>query len=115
VIWRGARAACSRGVPAHERLRVGERAREHVDVLRRADVAEHHGGVALLRRQLGALHRRAAERHAVALDVHREDLARELPRVLPGERLARLERRVLWEILGEPDVPRTCGLGGVAV
>jgi hypothetical protein len=36
-------------VLAHERLRVVERAREHVEVVARADVAEHHGRVPLHR------------------------------------------------------------------
>ena len=35
------------GVLAHERLRAVERTREHVGVICRADVAEHHGRVAL--------------------------------------------------------------------
>jgi hypothetical protein len=51
-----------RRVLAHERLGIVERAREHVGVLRRADVAEHHGGVALQPAQLRALHRRPLER-----------------------------------------------------
>jgi hypothetical protein len=43
-------------VLAHERLGILERAREHVGVVGRADVAEHHGGVALQHRELRAFH-----------------------------------------------------------
>jgi hypothetical protein len=49
-------------VLTHDRLLVVERAREHVHVVRRAGVAQHHGSVALESAQLGALHRRAPER-----------------------------------------------------
>jgi hypothetical protein len=66
----------ARRVLAHERLRVVERAREHVDVVRRADFPEHHGGVAFHRRQLGALYRRAAERGTIGVDVRCHRLAR---------------------------------------
>ncbi|CAA9311437.1 MAG: hypothetical protein AVDCRST_MAG40-995, partial [uncultured Gemmatimonadaceae bacterium] len=40
-------------------------AREHVDVVAGSLVGEHYGGVALHRRQLRTLHRRAAERRAL--------------------------------------------------
>ncbi|CAA9311433.1 MAG: hypothetical protein AVDCRST_MAG40-994 [uncultured Gemmatimonadaceae bacterium] len=40
---------------------------------------------------------------------------RERARVLPRERLTRLERRVLRQLPGEPDVRMAAGLGGVAV
>jgi hypothetical protein len=58
---------------------------------------------------------RAAERSAIALAVHREDLARERVRVLASERLAGREGRVVRERLRELDVVRADGLGGVAV
>jgi hypothetical protein len=79
-------------VLAHERLFVAECTRARVDVLRRADVAEHHGRVALHRGQLRTLHGRAAERRALGVGVHRQHLARVLARVLARERLTRRER-----------------------
>src|SRR5688500_12912991 len=78
-------------VLAHERLVVVERAREHVDVALVTDVAEHHGRVALQSAKLRALHRRALEGRAELLLRHRQQLARERPRIAPGERLARRE------------------------
>jgi hypothetical protein len=101
-------------VLAHERLGVVEGALEYGHVLHRADVAEHHGGVAPQHRQLRTLHRRAAERRAVGIDVHREHLARERARVLPRERRTWPERRAFRQLMGESDVPRADGLGRVA-
>jgi hypothetical protein len=46
------------GVLAHHRVGfLVASTREHIDVIRGADVAEHHGGVALEPAQLRALHR----------------------------------------------------------
>jgi light-regulated signal transduction histidine kinase (bacteriophytochrome) len=60
-----------RRVPAPQRLGAGERLREYVGVVRGADVPGHHGRMALEHRQLGARHRRAAERRAVRIGVRR--------------------------------------------
>jgi len=51
-----------RRVLAHQRVRDVERTREHVGVVARPDVAQHHGGVALQPPELCTLHRRAPER-----------------------------------------------------
>jgi hypothetical protein len=96
-------------------MRGSSSARKHVDVLRRADVAERHGRVALHHPELGALRRRAAERRAVGFDVHRQDLAHGRTRVLARERLARRERRTLRQLAREPLIPRTDVLGRLAV
>jgi hypothetical protein len=55
---------------AHESLLVIEGLPEHRHVVRRADVAEDDGRVALQPPQLGALHRRAAERGGELLRRH---------------------------------------------
>jgi hypothetical protein len=50
---------------ARRRLGVVEGSLQYGHMLHRADVAEHHGGVALQHRQLRPLHRRPAEGRAV--------------------------------------------------
>ena len=101
------------GVLADERLVVVERAREHLDVVGRADVPEHDGRVALQPAQLRALHRTAPERRAELRLRHLQDVARERPRILAREHLARRELRSL-EFLRESGIPRADGLGHVA-
>src|SRR5450432_1603552 len=77
------------------------------------DVPEHHGGVALEPPKLRALHRRVLEGAPELLLRHTEQLPRERARVLPRYRLPRRERR-LFQLLTEPNVPRTHILADVA-
>jgi len=78
------------------------------------DVAEHHSCVAPQSAQFRALHRRVLERSRELLLRHREELARELTRVLPRERVARAEGRVGRERRRELDVGRADFLGDVS-
>ena len=78
---------------AHERLRIVEGAREHVDVVAGADVGQHEGRVALEPTELRALRRRLAARAAEILLRHPEDVPR--------------NRTQLRESLGAPDVTLT--------
>jgi hypothetical protein len=97
-------------VLAHERLGAVQCAGEHVDVLCGADVAEHHGRIALHRRQFGALHRRALERRTMALSVHSKELAR-CPGAAAGVPEARLITRPR-KASGTGAAPRTANASG---
>ncbi|HEY0969573.1 MAG TPA: hypothetical protein VGE02_01210 [Gemmatimonadales bacterium] len=80
---------------AHEGLRGVEGALEHRDVVRRAHIAEHHGGVAFQPAELRALHRRALERRAELLLRHLQDVTGKRGRILVRDELARYESWLL--------------------
>ena len=105
---------CPRGMLAHERLGVVERAGENVHVLLPADVPEHHGRVALETPKLRAFHRRALEGRGELLLRRRQQVTRELTRIPAREELPRRELGYL-ELAGETSIPGTAGLGRISV
>ncbi len=91
---------------AYHRLGIMAGARHDVSVLRRADVAEHHGGIAGQITQRRRFHRRVPERGGELGVRHGQQFTRECPRVLSSQHRTSYERRVRRQLLREFHIPR---------
>ena len=98
---------------AHEWLVALQRYLEQRHVIRRADVAEHHGRIPSEPTPLRALHRAPLEARTELVLRHREELACEGPRILWIQSPARRERG-LSHLTRERHVPRAHLLGDVS-